>query len=464
MKQRLFWIISAVMMAVLAFNLPGSMAQRDDDYSFVRTLVDIHRLVATNYVDPVNEDKLRQGAIDGMLGQLDPFSIYIPPVHQEEFDNLLEGSFKGVGIQLDQTPDHHTVVVTPIDDSPAFHAGIMAGDIIEKVNGESIDNLRLDEVIKKISGPIGSKVTLTVKHVTGKEQTVTMTRQEVNVPEVVGYERNPDNSWNYWVSDHPKVAYMQIKQFTPNVSDKVHQTLQSLSSQGMEGLILDLRFNPGGLLEEAAKIINSFIPPDKVIVSTKGRNRPEHIEYSDDKDKLPQFPLIVLINEHSASASEIVSGSLLDNKRALVIGQRSYGKGSVQEVMPLEDKSGELKLTVAYYYLPSGRLVHRKPGATDWGVDPQIVVPVDAQGEEAILNEMYERELFHRPTTTPSKPTTTVATTTTQPTDPQLQQAITTMVGLIVLQNEKSNTTARVEHPVAQSVHELTTAPTTQSQ
>jgi carboxyl-terminal processing protease len=356
------------------------------------------------------------------------------------------------------------VVVTPIDDSPAFHAGIMAGDIIEKVNGESIDNLRLDEVIKKISGPIGSKVTLTVKHVTGKEQTVTMTRQEVNVPEVVGYERNPDNSWNYWVSDHPKVAYMQIKQFTPNVSDKVHQTLQSLSSQGMEGLILDLRFNPGGLLEEAAKIINSFIPPDKVIVSTKGRNRPEHIEYSDDKDKLPQFPLIVLINEHSASASEIVSGSLLDNKRALVIGQRSYGKGSVQEVMPLEDKSGELKLTVAYYYLPSGRLVHRKPGATDWGVDPQIVVPVDAQGEEAILNEMYERELFHRPTTTPSKPTTTVATTTTQPTDPQLQQAITTMVGLIVLQNEKSNTTARVEHPVAQSVHELTTAPTTQSQ
>jgi carboxyl-terminal processing protease len=463
MKQRVFWIISAVLMAILAFDLPGSMAERDDDYSFVRTLVDIHRLVVTNYVDNVDEDKLRQGAIDGMLGQLDPFTVYIPPVHQQEFDNLLEGSFNGVGIQLDQLPDGQIEVITPIDDSPAFHAGVMAGDIIEKVNGTSLDGIRLDGVMKKVAGPAGTKVTLTVKHVTGKEETLSMVRQEVQVPEVVGYDRNPDNTWNYWVSENPKVAYIQIKQFTPKVSDKVQAALQMLTQQGMQGLILDLRFNPGGLLEEAAKIINSFIPAGHVIVSTKGRNRPEHIEYSDDKDKLPSFPLIVLINEHSASASEIVSGSLLDNHRALVIGQRSYGKGSVQEVMPLEDKSGELKLTVAYYYLPSGRLVHRKPGATDWGVDPQIIVPVDAQGEEGILKEMYERELFHRPTTmAATKPTTTVATTTTQPVDPQLQQSITTMVGLIVLQGEKDLALARIEKPVTQAVKELTTEPTTQ--
>lgn len=463
-RERLVWTVSLVLILILAFEIPGSLAERDDDYSFVRTLVDIHRLVSTNYVDPVDESKLRQGAIDGMLGQLDPFTVYVPPVHQEEFDNLLEGSFKGVGIQLDQLPDGQIQVVTPIDDSPAFHAGIMAGDIIEKVNGESIERLRLDEVIKKVSGPLGTSVSLTVKHATGKEQTLTMIRQEVTVPTVNGYDRNPDNSWNWWINDTQKVAYIQITQFTPGTYDKIHAILDSLTKQGMRGLILDLRFNPGGLLEEAAKIVNSFIPSGRVIVSTKGRNRPEHIEYSDDKDKLPKFPLIVLVNEHSASASEIVSGSLLDNHRALVIGQRTYGKGSVQEVMPLEDKSGELKLTVAYYYLPSGRLVHKKPGATDWGVDPQIVVPVDAAGEDAILHEMYERELFHRPTTasTTIKPTTTVATASTQPTDPQLEQAMTTMVGLIVLQGEaNSPSMPRVEKPVTQAVKELTTQPAT---
>ena len=463
-RERFAWTVSVILILFLAFEIPGSMAERDDDYSFVRTLVDIHRQVSANYVEPVDEDKLRQGAIDGMLGQLDPFTDYIPPVHQEEFENMLEGSFRGVGIQLNQRPDRQIEVVTPIDNSPAFHAGIMAGDIIQKVDGESIEGLRLDEVSKRISGPVGTKVSLTVKHANGKEATLSITREEVIVPTVNGYDRNPDNSWNYWVTENPKIAYVQITQFTPGTYDKIHDALTSLLGNGMRGLILDLRFNPGGRLDEAERIVNMFVKPGSVIVSTKGRNRPERIEYADGKDTLPNFPLIVLINEHSASASEIVSGSLLDNHRALVIGQRSYGKGSVQEVMPLEDKSGELKLTVAYYYLPSGRLVHRKKDATDWGVDPQIVVPVDADGEDRILRAMSERGLFHRPTTsTTTRPTTTVATTSTQPTDPQLQQAITTMIGLVVLEGEAAAPApSRIEKPVTQSVQELSTQPTSE--
>src|SRR5436190_3311234 len=176
-RERLAWMVSLFLIALLAFQLPGSLAQRDDDYSFVRTLVDIHRRVAANYVEPVDESKLRGGAIDGMLGELDPFSVYVPPARQEEFDRMLEGSFKGVGIQLNQLDDGRVEVVTPIDGSPAFKAGVMAGDIITKVNGESVEGLRLPEIIKKIAGPLGTKVTLSVEHATGDKADCTMTRE-----------------------------------------------------------------------------------------------------------------------------------------------------------------------------------------------------------------------------------------------------------------------------------------------
>src|SRR6185369_7430106 len=194
-RERLAWMVSLFLIAVLAFQLPGSLAQRDDDYSFVRTLVDIHRRVSANWVDSVDESKLRSGAIDGMLGELDPFSVYVPPARQEDFDRMLEGSFKGVGIQLNQLDDGRIEVVTPIDGSPAFKAGVMAGDIITKVNGEAIEGLRLPEVVKKIAGPLGSEVKLSVKHATGEEADCTMTRQEIVVSTVKGYSRKQDNTW-----------------------------------------------------------------------------------------------------------------------------------------------------------------------------------------------------------------------------------------------------------------------------
>ncbi|HEY8668852.1 MAG TPA: S41 family peptidase [Tepidisphaeraceae bacterium] len=450
-REKTAWLVSVVLLALLAFNLQGSMAQRDDDYSFVRTLVDIHRQVANNYVEPVDEQKLREGAIDGMLGQLDPFSVYIPAAKQEDFDRMLEGSFKGVGIQLNQTDNGQVEVVTPIDGSPAFKAGVMAGDIILKVNGESIEGLKLPEVIKKVGGKLGSEVTLTVKHATGEEAELKMKREEIVVPTVKGYGRTKENSWDYYCCDDPKIAYMRITQFTPDTADRVKDVLvgskeagAGLMEQGMNGLILDLRFNPGGRLDQAVALIDMFI--DKgVIVSTKGRNRPEHIETATAAGTLPYFPMIVLVNEHSASASEIVAGSLMDNHRAVVIGQRTYGKGSVQELIGLESKGGELKLTVAYYYLPSGRLVHRRKDATDWGVLPQIIVPMDPNQERIAMQARYESELMRRPLlpkATTQAPTTVTSTqpaaATSQPTDPQLQRAIDTMVALVVLQGDRS--------------------------
>jgi carboxyl-terminal processing protease len=429
-REKIAWLVSGAMIAILALQIPGSLAQRDDDYSFVRTLVDIHRQVAANYVDPVDETKLREAAIDGMLAELDPFTVYVPPARQEAFEQMLEGSFKGVGIQLDQrAEDGRIEVVTPIDGSPAFKAGVLPGDIILKVNGEAIENMRLPEVVKKIAGKLGSEVKLSVKHATGEEAELTMTREEIIVPTIKGYQRKQDNTWDYFVCDNPKVAYIRILQFTRETFDSLKGALDKLQSQGMQGLILDLRFNPGGELESAVKIVDLFIDHG-TIVSTRGRNRPESVVKASAMGTLPHFPMIVIVNEHSASASEIVAGSLMDNKRALVIGERSYGKGSVQELIPLDQKGGELKLTVAYYYLPSGRLVHKKKDATDWGVQPQILVPMDAAAEKKAMEARYQQELFRKPIPKTSTQATTAPST--QAIDPQLQRAVDTMIAWVV--------------------------------
>ena len=190
-REKFAWILSIMLVAVLAFQLPSGLANRDDDYSFVRTLIDIHRQVSVNYVEPVDEQKLQQGAIDGMLGQLDPFTTYVPAANQEQFDNMLEGSFRGVGIQLDQTEKGDVQVITPIDNSPAAKAGVQAGDIILKVNGEDIKNLKLPEVMKKVKGPLGTPVTLTVYHEDGQTQDLTMNREDIVVPTIKGYRRRP---------------------------------------------------------------------------------------------------------------------------------------------------------------------------------------------------------------------------------------------------------------------------------
>jgi carboxyl-terminal processing protease len=439
-REKIAWSISIMLLVFLAFQIPGTLAQRDDDYSFVRTLVDLHRRVVDNYVDPVDEDKLRQGAIDGMLDQLDPFSVYIPESRQEDFDRMLEGSFKGVGIELDQKENGPIEVVTPIDGSPAFKAGIEAGDIILKVNNESVDSLRIPELIKKISGPLQTKVSLTVRHVTGEEVTLSMTREEIIVPTIKGYERRQDTTWDYYVCDDPKIAYVRLTQFTPECYQDLRKVLEFLIRDGMKGLILDLRFNPGGRLDQAEQILNMLLPPGKTIVVTRGRARPEQRSESDGQNTLPNFPMIVLVNEHSASASEIVSGSLMDNKRAVVVGERTYGKGSVQEVIPLDEKGGELKLTVAYYYLPSGRLVHRRKDATDWGVQPQIYVPMDAANEKKVIEERTDQERFKRPIAkSVTQPSTQQATSQpiAQPMDDiQLQAAINTMLGVIVFESQ----------------------------
>ena len=431
-REKFAWIVSLILIGMMAFPMSGSIAHRDDDYAFVKTLIDIHRQVDNNYVDPVDEDKLKVGSVNGMMGELDPYSIFIPPARKEEFDNILEGSFKGVGIELSQLENGDIQVVSPIPNSPALKAGVMAGDIIVKVNGNEIKGKKIADVQTMIKGPLGSEVRLTVKHLEGgQEVELKMTRQEIVLPTVMGYRRDAKNNWDYWVSQNPKIAYVRITQFTNDTFTELKESLDQVLGQGMQGLVLDLRFNPGGRLDQAREIVNLFIS-DGVIVVTKGLHRSEEIARASPDKALPQkFKMIVLVNEHSASAAEIVAGSLKDNHRAVILGTRTYGKGSVQEIIPLEQDEGELKLTVAYYYLPSGRLVHRKKGATDWGVEPQINVPMSERDEQRVLQQQGEEELFHKPLPLATRPASHPATQATV--DVQLQEAVSAIVASSLL-------------------------------
>lgn len=412
-REKVAWLLSTVLIALLAFQIPGTLAHRDDDYSFVRTLIDIHRQVSANYVEAVDDAKLQQAAIEGMVGQLDPYTNYVPPANQEAFDNMLEGSFRGVGIQLDQKPNGDIEVITPIDNSPAARAGVEPGDVIVKVGGEDIHNVKLEEVIKKVKGPIGTPITITFRSPEGKVRDLTMNRDDIVVPTIKGFKRRADakasdaDPWDYWVSRDEKIGYVRITQFTGDTFETLKKALTKLREEGMKGLIIDVRFNPGGRLDQARDIVNLFVR-DGVIVKVKGRARQEEIFTAKPEGALPgDFPLAVLANEHSASASEILSGSLKDNRRALIVGSRTFGKGSVQEVIPLEGNGGELKLTVAYYYLPSGRLVHRKKDSTDWGVDPDISVPMSPEQEARLVADESDRDVMrHSSSAAGTQPTT----------------------------------------------------------
>ena len=426
-REKITWIATGALLCFLALSVPGSIAQRDSDYRFVRTLVDVYRQVDTNYVEPVNDSKLQLASINGMLATLDPYTIYVPSDEREAFDNALDGNFKGVGIRLSQIPPQTgpIEVETPIDDSPAWKAGVLPGDIILKVNGDSVVGKALEDIVPKIQGPSGSKVTLTLKRDNAKTLDISMTREEFVVPMVKGFERNPDNTWSYWADQDKKIAYIRLTQFTPDIGQEITTICQNLLKDGMKGLVFDLRFNPGGRLEEAVQLVDLFVKKG-VIVSVKGRNRPEQITNAKEEGTLPDFPMAVLVNEHSASASEVMAGSLKDNKRCVVVGARTYGKGSVQEVIPLDANAGELKMTVAYWYLPNGERVQRLKDAKTWGVEPDYVVPMDDEQQAKLIESQIHSESMRVALTTPATTRSANGTTvpTTQPIDPQLDKAL----------------------------------------
>jgi carboxyl-terminal processing protease len=341
---------------------------------------------------------------DGMLERLDKFSSMIWPHDVSEFQKQIRGSFVGAGIQITKEPREPLKVVTPIDDAPAFRAGIKRGDYILAVDGRETKNLHISKLVKMITGQRGTKVVLRIKR-DGRANPfdVTIVRQPIEIRTVKGWRRNSDGKWDHVLDKAAGVGYIRVTQFADRTASDIKGVLASLKEGGAKLIILDLRFNPGGRLDSAIRIADEFLA-DGPIVSTKGVNSAEAVVRASSKGRgKGQFEsgeLAVLVNAQSASASEIVSGALQDLHRGVILGRRTYGKGSVQKVYslrwdPLAQRPvAQMKLTTAYYYLPSKRLLHRKPGAKVWGVTPDIKVPLTPRQIRYWLDIRYNTDLL----------------------------------------------------------------------
>ena len=316
---------------------------------------------------------------EGMLGQIDEFSGMIWPYEEDDFNKRTMGSFFGIGVQIHKEAGKPIEVVTPLPDSPALTAGILAGDLIVRVDGRETDAMTVDRAVKLITGPRHTKVNLTIRRQNRpKLLELVVERDEIHMQTVKGWRMLPDGKWNYFIDPENKIAYLRVTQFTSDTTEEMRQALKAARQGGAASVILDLRFNPGGLLTGAVDMADEFLRRG-LIVRTGGRNSPEGGKDATALGEFQDGKVLVLVNRYSASAAEIVSGALKDWRRAELVGERTYGKGSVQRLIPLKANRAKLKLTTAYYYLPSGRCLHRTNGAKDWGVDPDVRVPVSVR-------------------------------------------------------------------------------------
>ncbi len=351
---------------------------KTDRYTELQIFAKVLNIVQKYYVDEVDTKKLLQGAIKGMLQELDPHTNYLAPKIYKEFESETSGEFGGLGIEI-TVQDGVLTVISPIEDTPAWKAGLKAGDKIVEINGESTKGLSLAEAAQKMRGKRGKEVKLgIIREGLKKPKVYTIKRGRVKVKSVKYTEL--DSGY----------AYVRITSFIENSARDLRKYIEKheKKNKGTKGLIIDLRRNPGGLLDQAVQISDMFL--DKgTIVSTIGRNKKEkEVIFAKKAEARLGFPIIVLINEFSASASEILAGALRDNGRALVMGRRSFGKGSVQSVVKLGDGSG-LKMTVARYYTPSGISIQAQ------GIEPDIIVEeIDPDAfEKAVIKKRVRREV-----------------------------------------------------------------------
>ncbi|MFQ5646808.1 MAG: S41 family peptidase [bacterium] len=346
-----------ILVLLSALVLTGvNKAKNTEIYRDLEKLTDILVLVESNYVDEVSAKDLINGAINGVMKTLDAHSAYMSPESYKEMQVETKGSFGGLGIEI-TIKDGRLTVVSPIDDTPAYKIGIKAKDWIVKVEDKYTSEMTLMEAVNMMRGPKGTKVTITIMR-EGFEapKDFTVTRDIIKIRNITSK-----------MLDY-RIGYIKVRQFQEHSAQDIRKALKELDKKKRTSLIIDLRNNPGGLLDQSIEVAGLFVKKSNVIVSTKGRNKKQNKEY---KSKNASYdlkkPIVVLINSGSASASEIVAGALQDLKRAIVVGNNSFGKGSVQTVIPLPDKAG-LRLTTARYYTPSGKMIHAK------GILPDIVI------------------------------------------------------------------------------------------
>jgi carboxyl-terminal processing protease len=360
-KKIALYMVAVLLLAFfagVAMQHRGS-AQAANDYESIELFTDVLTIVKKSYVEDVDTKKLIYGAINGMLTSLDPHSSFMPPEMYKEMRIETKGSFGGLGIEI-SIKDGILTVISPIEDTPAYKAGIKAGDQILKIDDRFTKDLSIMEAVKRMRGKKGTKVVLTImRDGFERPKEFPLIRDIIQVKSV-----------KYKTLDEG-FGYIRIAQFQERTDGDLAAALASLkkSSKGkLSGLVLDLRNDPGGLLEQAVRVADHFLPDGKLIVYTEGREKDSKMRFNAQKgEKEPDYPIVVLINSGSASASEIVAGAMQDHKRAVIMGTQSFGKGSVQTIIPLSDDSG-LRLTTARYYTPSGRSIQAK------GITPDIIV------------------------------------------------------------------------------------------
>jgi carboxyl-terminal processing protease len=364
---------------------------------------------------------------DGAFSKLDMFSTIIWPYDMEELEKTTEGEFGGVGIQIENDESGSIKVVQPLEDTPAAKAGIRPGDLITRINGKSAKGVTLDGAVKIITGVPGTNVVLTVKSLNGDVKDYTLTREMIKVASIKGFEpTNGGEGWNYMLDPEQKIGYIRLTSFSKTTADDLGKAVSGLKDQDAKALILDLRYNPGGLLQQAKEVVNKFLDRG-VIVSTHADritvNLPTMMT-ADPQDFQTDLPLIILVNQYSASASEIVSGALKDQHRALIVGERTYGKGSVQMLFPLDTKKACLKLTTSHYYLPSGRCIHREDNSPTWGVDPDVTIAMTPEQMRAEIDARSKLDVPAEDVKAMGSPTTMPSKEDLLKVDPQLSAAL----------------------------------------
>jgi len=392
-SRRRFWMLGPMLVVALVVGvLLGKGWERTghatETYEELKTFSEVLTQVQKSYVDETKVKDLVQGAIRGMLSTLDPHSAYMTADMYKEMQVETKGEFGGVGIQIG-VKENRLAVIAPIEGTPAYRAGVKSGDFITKVNDETTKDLTLMDAVQKMRGPKGSKVNLTIQREgTPDPLQFTLVRDIIKIESVKS--KVLDN-----------IGYIRLTQFQEATGRDLSKVLRQFKDQKLQSTILDLRNNPGGLLTSAVEVSEQFLPSGKLVVYTKGRESKKDEWISKGKDQMDDSPMIVLVNEGSASASEIVAGALQDYGRAVIVGTTSFGKGSVQTILPLGDGSG-LRLTTAKYYTPKGRSIQSTGITPDIVVKAQLTTTV-AKAGEAKSGEKDGEQKQAKPAVVPGK-------------------------------------------------------------
>jgi carboxyl-terminal processing protease len=406
--------VVSVLLLVLTLSLGGGVASKSQDssatYENLRLFTEVLSIVQSQYVDDVAAKDVIYNAIKGTLRGLDPHSSFLDPEMYREMQVETSGSFGGLGIEITLRDDILTVVA-PIEGTPAYRAGIQPGDRIVKIEGISTKDMQLTDAVKRMRGKPGSKITISiVREGWAEPRDFDITREQIRVQSVKTQQLEPG------------IEYIRLRQFQEQTAQDMEAALDKFAKNGkIQGLVLDLRNNPGGLLTSAVEVSEKFLDAGKLIVYTEGRVRNQNMRFQANARRVyTDFPIVVLLNQGSASASEIVAGALQDWGRGIVLGTTSFGKGSVQTIIPLSDGSG-LRLTTAKYYTPKGRSIHGK------GIAPDIIV----EGPKTSVATPPPPEGG----STPPKPGPTVETKPGDELkrDPQLQRALDLLKAMRIL-------------------------------